>query len=53
MTDPEWTVGIVAQTVSGEVVLRMTEAQADELRDQLVWLTEPTPPSVAADERNE
>jgi hypothetical protein len=35
----EWTVGIVAQTVSGEVVLKMTEAQADELRDGLIWLT--------------
>lgn len=39
MTETEWTVGIVAQTVNGEVVLRMTEAQADELRDGLVWLT--------------
>lgn len=35
----DWTVGIVAQTVSGEIVLRMTEAQADELRDALIWLT--------------
>ena len=34
-----WTVGVVAQTVSGEVVLRMTEAQADELRETLLWLT--------------
>ena len=39
MSAPEWTVGIVAQTVEGEVVLRMTAEQADELRDQLVWLT--------------
>lgn len=39
MDSREWTVGIVAQTVSGEVVLRMTTAQADELRDQLIWLT--------------
>lgn len=35
----EWTVGIVAQTISGEVVLKMTQDQADELRDALVWLT--------------
>ena len=35
----EWTVGIVAQTVDGEVVLKMTQAQADELRDGLSWLT--------------
>lgn len=35
----EWTVGVVAQTVTGEVVLRMTAAQADELRDSLNWLT--------------
>lgn len=33
-----WTVGIVAQTVEGEVVLRMTEAQADELLDGLNFL---------------
>lgn len=39
MSEQDWTVGIVAQTVSGEVVLRMTQAQADELRDELVWLT--------------
>jgi hypothetical protein len=36
----EWTVGIVAETVEGDVVLRMTDAQADALRDSLVWLTE-------------
>ena len=36
----DWTVGIVAQTVEGEVVLRMTEEQAAELRDGLAWLTE-------------
>lgn len=35
----EWTVGIVVETVSGEVVLKMTEAQADWLRDQLIFLT--------------
>lgn len=35
----EWTVGIVAQTVEGEVVLRMTEQQAAELREGLTWLT--------------
>lgn len=35
----EWTVGIVAQTVEGEVVLKMTTEQADELRDSLLWLT--------------
>lgn len=40
MTGPEWTVGIVAETVEGDVVLRMTEAQADRLRDALAWLTE-------------
>lgn len=34
-----WSVGIVAQTVSGEVLLKMTEGQAIELRDSLVWLT--------------
>ena len=39
MSGPEWTVGVVAQTTSGEVILKMTEAQADELRDSLVWLT--------------
>lgn len=36
----EWTIGIVAQTVTGEVVLKMTEEQAAELRDGLVWLTD-------------
>lgn len=39
MPETEWTVGVVAQTVAGDVVLRMTQAQADELRDALVWLT--------------
>ena len=39
MSASEWTVGIVAQTVEGEVVLRMTAQQADELRDSLAWLT--------------
>lgn len=34
-----WSVGIVAETVEGEVVLRMTDAQAARLRDSLVWLT--------------
>lgn len=36
----EWSVGIVAETVEGEVVLKMTDDQAAELRDALVWLTE-------------
>lgn len=36
----EWTVGIVAQTVEGEVVLKMTEEQAAELRDGPAWLTD-------------
>lgn len=40
MSEREWTVGIVAETVAGEVVLKMTETQAVELRDQLVWLTD-------------
>lgn len=35
-----WTVGAVAHTVEGEVVLRMTEEQATELRDMLDWLCE-------------
>lgn len=35
----EWTVGIVAQTITGEVLLKMTDAQAEELRDGLVFLT--------------
>jgi hypothetical protein len=35
----DWSVGIVANTVEGEVVLRMTEEQAIELRDGLTWLT--------------
>ena len=39
MSAEEWTVGIVAQTVSGEVMLKMTSEQADELRDALTWLT--------------
>jgi hypothetical protein len=34
-----WSVAIVAQTVSGRVRLNMTDAQAAELRDALVWLT--------------
>lgn len=39
MSEPsEWTVAIVAETVNGEVVLRMTEPQADELRERLDWL---------------
>ena len=38
----EWTVGIVAETVAGDVVLRMTEPQAAALRDSLVWLLPPT-----------
>lgn len=37
---PDWTVGIVAETVAGDVVLRMTEEQAASLRDSLAWLTE-------------
>jgi hypothetical protein len=39
----EWTVGIVAETVTGDVVLRMTEPQAAALRDGLAWLMEDTP----------
>jgi hypothetical protein len=35
----DWAVAIVAETVEGEVVLKMTEEQADSLRDSLVWLT--------------
>lgn len=35
----EWTIGIVAETVEGDVVLRMTEGQAAALRDGLEWLT--------------
>ena len=35
----EWTVGVVVETVTGEVVLKMTEAQAEELRECLMWLT--------------
>ena len=35
----DWSVGIVAETVAGEVVLRMTEEQAARLRDGLNWLT--------------
>lgn len=35
----EWTVGVVAQTITGEVVLKMTESQADDLRESLIWLT--------------
>ena len=37
--ESDWSVGIVAQTVSGEVMLKMTTQQAEELRDGLVWLT--------------
>lgn len=39
-TSAEWTVGIVATTTVGDVVLRMTSEQAAELRDQLAWLTD-------------
>lgn len=43
MTDtaepPDWTVGIVAETIHGDVVLKMTEEQAGKLRDGLVWIT--------------
>lgn len=39
MPAPDWTVGIVAETVEGDVVLRMTEEQAARLRDGLAWLT--------------
>lgn len=37
--DTVWDVGVIAQTITGEGVLRMTEAQAAELRDALIWLT--------------
>lgn len=36
----QWTVGIVAATVEGDVTLRMTTEQAEQLRDQLAWLVE-------------
>lgn len=36
---PAWSVGAVAQTAEGDVVLRMTEDQAAKLRDTLNWLT--------------
>lgn len=35
---PDWQVGIVADTVLGEVVLKMTEDQAEALRDGLTFL---------------
>ena len=35
-----WGVGVVAQTVAGEITLRMTTAQAIELRECLAWLTD-------------
>lgn len=35
---PDWQVGIVADTVLGEVVLKMTEDQAEALRDGLAFL---------------
>lgn len=33
-----WTVGLVAETVSGQVVLKMTETQAREVVQSLTWL---------------
>jgi hypothetical protein len=45
MSESEWTVGVVAETVQGEVVLRMTEEQAASLRDTLTWLCEEDDPS--------
>lgn len=35
-----WSIYFVAQTVDGEVSLRMTDEQAAELRDGLAWLME-------------
>ena len=37
-TEPDWSVGIVAQTVTGDVALKMTSDQATELLDALTWL---------------
>lgn len=38
MSADEWTVGAVAETVDGGTLLRMTERQAEALRDLLVDL---------------
>lgn len=38
MSAEDWTVGVVAGTVTGEVVLKMSTEQATALRDQLVFL---------------
>ena len=35
---PDWTVGVVTQTCTGDVVLKMTTEQAAELRDRLIYL---------------
>lgn len=39
MSAEDWDVFLRASTVEGDVVLRMTSEQADELRDSLIWLT--------------
>jgi hypothetical protein len=34
----EWEVAVAADTITGAVVLKMTEEQAISLRDSLMWL---------------